>query len=110
MRKGVSAEKSFIDKLQSYVDEWAFAADGENVASEHRRHNDAAWVAYLQWYLMRTRMRVTYVPATPPPPPVLNHDRILLDTTYPVCRDQTADTTVSTTYFIHMTFHYNMCY
>jgi hypothetical protein len=32
---------------------------------------------------------------TPPPPPVPDHDRVLLDTTYPVRWDQTADTTVS---------------
>jgi hypothetical protein len=40
-------------------------------------------------------MRVTYVPATTPPPPVPDHDRVLPDATYPVRRDQTADITVS---------------
>jgi hypothetical protein len=35
------------------------------------------------------------VPATAPPPPVLDHDRVLLDATYPVRRDQSADTAVS---------------
>jgi hypothetical protein len=46
-------------------------------------------------------MPVTYVPAIPPPVP--DHDRILLDTTYLVCRDQTADTAVSydTTNILH---------
>jgi hypothetical protein len=35
------------------------------------------------------------VPATLPPPPVPDHDRVMLDATYPVRRDQTADTAVS---------------
>jgi hypothetical protein len=78
----VSAATSFVDRLQRYVAEWASAAHEQNVVTEHRLHNDAAWVAYLQWYLPRTRTRVTYVSATPPPPPVLNHDRVLPDATY----------------------------
>jgi hypothetical protein len=85
----------FVEKLQTYVDEWASVAHEENVITEHRLHDDTTWVANLQWYLSRTRTRVTYVPATPPPPPVLDHDRILPDTTYSVRRDQTVDTTVS---------------
>jgi hypothetical protein len=64
-RKGVPAATSFVDKLQPYVAEWASAT------------------------------QVTYVPATPPPPPVPDHDRILPDAMYPVRRDQTADTAVS---------------
>jgi hypothetical protein len=54
-----------------------------------------------------------YVPATPPPPPVLDHDRILPDTTYPKRRDQTADTVVSydTANILHSyDFSYNMCF
>jgi hypothetical protein len=90
----VSAATSFVDKLQPYVDEWASAAH-EDVVTEHRLHDGAAWVAYLLWYLPRTRARVTYVPDTPPPPPVSDHDRILPDTTYPVRRDKTPATTVS---------------
>jgi hypothetical protein len=35
------------------------------------------------------------MPATAPPPPVSDHDRVLPDATYPVRRDQTADTAVS---------------
>jgi hypothetical protein len=38
---------------------------------------------------------VMYVPATPPTPPVPDHDRVLPDATYPVRRDQTADTAVN---------------
>jgi hypothetical protein len=91
----VVAATSFVGKLQPYVDEWASAAHEENVVTEHRLHNGTTWVAYLQWYLPRTRMRVTYVSATPTPPHVLDHDRIPPDTTCPVRRDQTADTTVS---------------
>jgi hypothetical protein len=91
----VSAATSFVDKLQLYVDEWASAAHEENVVTEHRLHDSASWVAYLQWYHPRTRTRVSYVPATPPLPPVLDHDRILPDTMYPVRRDQSADTAVS---------------
>jgi hypothetical protein len=60
----VAAATSFIDKVQSYVAEWASVAHEENVVIEHRLHDGVAWVAYLQWYLPRTRTRVTYVPAT----------------------------------------------
>jgi hypothetical protein len=91
----VPAATSFIDKLQQYVAEWASAAHEQNVVTEHCLHDGAAWVAYLQWYLLRTRTRVTYVPATPPPPPVPDHDTVLPDTTYPVRRDQTANTAVN---------------
>jgi hypothetical protein len=94
-RKGVPAATSFVDRLQPYVAEWASAAHEQNVVTEHRLHAAVAWVAYLQWYLPRTQTRVTYVPATPPPPPVPDHDRVVPDATYPVRRDQTADTTVS---------------
>jgi hypothetical protein len=71
------------------------AAHEQNAVTEHRLHDGAAWVAYLQWYLSRTRTRVTYVPATPPPPPVPDHDRVLPDAMCPVRRDQTIDTAVS---------------
>jgi hypothetical protein len=94
-RKGVPAATSFVDWLQPYVAEWVSAAHEQNVVTEHRLHDGAAWVAYLQWYLPRTRTRVTYVPATPPPPPASDHDKVLPDVTYPVRRDQTADTAVS---------------
>jgi hypothetical protein len=94
-RKGVHATTSFVDRLQPYVAEWASVAHEQNVVTEHRLHDAAAWVAYLQWYLPSTQTRVTYVSATPPPPPVPDHDKILPDATYPVRRDQTADTTVS---------------
>jgi hypothetical protein len=93
--KGVAAAMSFFDRLQPYVAEWVSAAHEQNVVTEHRRHDIAAWVVYLQWYLPRTRARVTYVPATAPPPPVPDHDRVLPDATYPVRRNQTADTAVS---------------
>jgi hypothetical protein len=88
----VAVATSFVDKLLA---KWASAAHEQNVVTEHRLHDGAAWVAYLQWYLLRTRTRVTYVPATLPPPRVSDHDRILLDVTYSVLRDQTADTAVS---------------
>jgi hypothetical protein len=84
-RKGVPVATSFDDRLQPYVAEWASAAHEQNVVTEHRLHDGAAWVAYLQWYLPRTRTRVTYVPATPPSPPVSDHDRLLSDATHPVC-------------------------
>jgi hypothetical protein len=95
MRKGVPAAMSFANRLQPYVAEWASAAHEQNIVTEHRLHDAAAWVAYLQWYLARTRTRVTYVPTTPPPPLVPDHDRVLPDATYPVRRDQAADTAVS---------------
>jgi hypothetical protein len=42
----------------------AAMAHEQNVVTEHRLHDTATWVAYLQWYLPRTWTRVTYVPAT----------------------------------------------
>jgi hypothetical protein len=90
----VAAATSFFDRLQPYVAEWASAAHEQNVVTEHRLHA-AAWVAYLQWYLSRTRTRVTYMPATALPPPVQDHDGVQPDATYSVRRDQTADTVVS---------------
>jgi hypothetical protein len=86
--KGVAAATSFFDRLQPYVAEWASAAHEQNVVTEHRLHAAAAWVAYLQWYLPRMRTQVTYVPATAPPSPVPNHDRVLQDAAYPVRRDR----------------------
>jgi hypothetical protein len=80
--KGVPAATSFVDRLQSYVVEWASAAHEQNVVTEHRLHDGAAWVAYVQWYLPRTRTWETYVPASLPPPPVPDHDRVLPDATY----------------------------
>jgi hypothetical protein len=86
---------SFVDRLQPYVAEWASAAHEQNVVTEHRLHDGATWVAYLQWYLPRTRTQVMYVPATPPPPRVPDHDRVLPNATYPVRRDQTTDIAIS---------------
>jgi hypothetical protein len=80
--KGVAAATSFFDRLQPYVAEWASAVHEQNVVTEHGLHATAAWVAYLQWYLPRTRTRVTYVPATAPPSAVPNHDRVLPDAAY----------------------------
>jgi hypothetical protein len=80
-RKGMPAAMSFVDRLQSYLAEWASAAHEQNVI-EHRLRDGTAWVAYLQWYLPRTWTRVTYVPASPPLPPVPDHDRVLPDATY----------------------------
>jgi hypothetical protein len=91
----VAAVTSFVDKLQSYVNEWASAAHEQNVITEHRLRDGATWVVYLQWYLPRTRTQVMYVPTTLPPPLVPDHDRILPHTMYPVCRDQTTDIAVS---------------
>jgi hypothetical protein len=51
--KSVPAVTSFIDRLQPYMAEWASAAHEQNVITEHRLHDSAAWVAYLQWYLPR---------------------------------------------------------
>jgi hypothetical protein len=44
MRKGVSAGTSFVDRLQPYVAEWASAVLEQNVVTEHRLHEAAAWV------------------------------------------------------------------
>jgi hypothetical protein len=85
----VPAATSFVDRLQPYVAEWASATHKQNVVTEHRLGSVPSVVP------PEDAMRVTYVPATPPLPPVPDHDRILPDATYPVRRDQTADTAVS---------------
>jgi hypothetical protein len=43
--KGVHVATSFVDKLQPYVAEWASATHEQNVVTEHRLHDGAAWVA-----------------------------------------------------------------
>jgi hypothetical protein len=104
-RKGVAAATSFFDRLQPYVAEWASAAHEQNVVTEHRLHAATAWVAYLQWYLPRTRTRVTYVPATAPLPHVPDHDRVLPDAPRPDCRHSGKLRYCKHNTFIHMTFH-----
>jgi hypothetical protein len=42
--KGVPTVTSFVDKLQSYVAEWASAAHEQNVVTKHRHHDGATWV------------------------------------------------------------------
>jgi hypothetical protein len=64
--KGVPAATLFADRLQPYVVECASVAHEQNVVTEHRLHDSAAWVAYLQWYLPRTWTRVTYVDGAKP--------------------------------------------
>jgi hypothetical protein len=59
MRKGVAAATLLVDKLQSYMVDWASAAHEQNIVTEHHLHDGVAWVAYLQWYLPRTRTRVS---------------------------------------------------
>jgi hypothetical protein len=59
MRKGVAAATLLVDKLQSYMVDWASAAHEQNIVTEHRLHDGVAWVAYLQWYLLRTRTQVS---------------------------------------------------
>jgi hypothetical protein len=61
-RKCVPAATSFADRLQPYMAEWASAEHEQNIVTEHCLHAAAPWVAYLQWYLPRTRTRVMYVP------------------------------------------------
>ncbi|KAM0876719.1 hypothetical protein ACQ4PT_035983 [Festuca glaucescens] len=81
-RKGIGASTQWAEKLQSYVDDWADAP--VHVVTEDRPHDDAAWTAYLTWYVPRTRTRVMYVPPLPPPPPIPDQHRTLPSATYPV--------------------------
>jgi hypothetical protein len=55
----MAAATLLVDKLQSYMVDWASAAHEQNIVTEHRLHDGVAWVAYLQWYLLRTRTRVS---------------------------------------------------
>ena len=60
-----------------------------NVVAEHRPHDDEACRVYLQWYQVRTRTRVTYVP------PELPQEPADASAGYPVRRDQNYGTAVS---------------
>ena len=53
-----------------------------DVVDEDRPHSDEAFSRYLEWYVPRTRVRVTHVPleARVDPPELTD--------TYPVARDQ----------------------
>jgi hypothetical protein len=66
----------------------------QNIFEEVQPHDDTAWEAYIQWYTLRTRLRVMYVP---PQPATLVPDtaRVLANTAYQVRRDQHYDTAVS---------------
>jgi hypothetical protein len=37
----VPAATSFVDRLQPYVAEWAYAAHEQNIVTEHRLHDAA---------------------------------------------------------------------
>jgi hypothetical protein len=39
-----------------------------NLVEEVRPHDDTAWEVYIQWYTLRTRARVVYVPPQPAAP------------------------------------------
>jgi hypothetical protein len=71
------------------VDSWATTL--QNVVTEDRPHDDTAWEAYIQWYTLRTRSRVMYVPPQSAVP-VPDAARVLASTAYPVQRNQHYDT------------------
>jgi hypothetical protein len=83
----------WVDKLQLYVAQWADVTD--HIVAEESPHDDAAWTSYLTWYIPWIQTRVMYVPSTPPPSLIPDHQRLLPSSTYPVRRDQNADTAVS---------------
>jgi hypothetical protein len=63
----------------------------QNLVEEVRPHDDTAWEAYIQWYTLRTRARVMYVPphlAAPVPDAMT----VLASTVYSVRWDQHYDT------------------
>ena len=79
-------------KLLPHVQAWLAVSDADNVVAEQRPHDDEAWRAYLQWYLVRIRTRVMFGPPElqeePEPEAVASQG-------YPVRRDQTSATAVS---------------
>ena len=88
MKTGVPWEP----KLLPHVQAWLAASDADNVITEQWPHNDEAWRAYLEWYLVRSRMRVTFVPPELPEDP---EPEVVASQGYPVRRDQTSATAVS---------------
>ncbi|WVZ78311.1 hypothetical protein U9M48_026047 [Paspalum notatum var. saurae] len=105
-RKGVGASTVWAEKMRSYVDAWAAAP--EHVVTEARPHDNAAWAAYLLWYVQRTQTRVP----DQPPPPIPDVHRTLPSATYPVRRDQNYDHGVSfaarAIIFFDVSNHYNL--
>ena len=63
----MGATTLWAERMQPYVDAWATAP--EHVVTEARPHDDAAWVAYITWYVQRTQTRVMYVPMVTPTDP-----------------------------------------
>jgi hypothetical protein len=59
---------------------WATAL--QNLVEEVRPHDDTAWEVYIQWYTLRTRSRVMYVPPQPAAP-VPDAAKVLASTAYP---------------------------
>jgi hypothetical protein len=91
--KGIGVSTQWVEKLQPYVAQWADAPD--HVVTEERPHDDAAWTAYLMWYIPRNRTWVMHVPSVLPPPPIPDHQWLHPSGTYLMRRDQNTDTAVS---------------
>lgn len=86
-RRGHVGATTWADKVQPYVDDWVEAPT--DVVHEQRPHSAEAFTRYLQWYLPRTRVRVTHVPAE------ASIEAAAVSATYPVQRDQNYGIAVS---------------
>jgi hypothetical protein len=75
------------------VDGWATAP--QNVVMEDRPHDDTTWEAYIQWYTLRTRSCVMYVPPQLAASVADATRAVVSSAAYPVRRDQHYDTAVS---------------
>jgi hypothetical protein len=51
-------------KVLPHVQAWVHASKATNIIAKQPLHDDEAWRVYLQWYMVRTRMRVTCMPST----------------------------------------------
>src|SRR6266542_2033079 len=62
-RLGQPCSGIWVTKLQSWIDAWDDA--DENVVQPIGPHRDRWFEAYLTWYQVRTRCRVTYADIAP---------------------------------------------
>jgi hypothetical protein len=86
-RKGFGDASLSLPHMQRWLDDWEGAS--QDVWPQDGPYDEAEYQAYLDWYLPRTRVRVTHAPRNQQ-----RHTPSYADT-YPVHRDQATAHAVS---------------
>ena len=92
-RRGYTSAHLYGPAMQHWVEQWHAAT--QDVWVEHEAYNQAEYDAYLAWYLLRTRVRVTHVPEQ------VDRRTPSFSDTYPVHRDQASAHAVRTTSYVY---------